>query len=232
MNPIFARNTLLLGPDRFNQLQQARVAVFGLGGVGGTAAEGFVRSGVGHLSLIDFDRVDPSNLNRQILFTQAEIGQLKTEAARHRFMGINPEADIALISEAVDASFFQKHDFQGFDYLVDAIDDIPAKMALAQYALAHQIPFISCLGMANRLNPALVKVSVLEKTQNDPLAKKMRSLYRHEGIDLKRVPVVCSEETPLVKGATPASMMMVPSEAGLLIDSVVILSLAKIVQED
>jgi hypothetical protein len=83
MNPIFARNTLLLGPDRFNQLQQARVAVFGLGGVGGTAAEGFVRSGVGHLSLIDFDRVDPSNLNRQILFTQAEVGQLKTEDRHH-----------------------------------------------------------------------------------------------------------------------------------------------------
>lgn len=232
MSNITDRTLLLLGASNLKSIEGARVAVFGLGGVGGTAAEALARSNVGHLALIDCDVVDASNLNRQILFTEAAVGQRKTLAAKAHLSAINPNPEIVLIDEAVDASFFDHHDFSGFSYLVDAIDDIDGKMAIAQYAISHNIPFISCLGMANRLDPSKVEVSVLSKTENDPLAKKIRSLYRKANIDLEKVPVVWSKETPVYRGITPASLMMVPSEAGLLIDSVVISSLVKFPKKD
>jgi tRNA A37 threonylcarbamoyladenosine dehydratase len=231
MSSILDRTTLLLGETNLHAIEGARVAVFGLGGVGGTAAEALVRSAIGHLTLIDCDAVDPSNLNRQILFNETSIGERKTLAAQAHLSAINPQCDLALIDEAVDASFFGHHDFTGFSYLVDAIDDIAGKMAIAQYAISHKIPFISCLGMANRLDPSKVQVALLSETENDPLAKKIRSLYRKANIDLTKVPVIWSKETPVCRGITPASLMMVPSEAGLLIDSVVISSLVKFPKE-
>jgi tRNA A37 threonylcarbamoyladenosine dehydratase len=232
MSNITDRTLLLLGESNLKQIEGARVAVFGLGGVGGTAAEALARSNVGHLTLIDCDAVDASNLNRQILFNEAAVGQRKTEAAKAHLLAINPNPEITLIDEAVDSTFFGRHDFSGFSYLVDAIDDIDGKMAIAQYAISHNIPFISCLGMANRLDPSKVEVALLSKTENDPLAKKIRSLYRKAHIDLDKVPVVWSKEAPVYRGITPASLMMVPSEAGLLIDSVVISSLVKFPKKD
>jgi len=223
---IHQRTKMLLGEERFAALAKARVAIFGLGGVGGTAAEALARSGIGHLSLVDFDVVDPSNLNRQILFTAKDVAKKKTEAAAEKLLSINSEIEIATIAEMVDDKFFEKRDFEGFDYLIDAVDDVDAKLAIAQYAIQKKIPFISCLGMANRIDPSKVSVKALAETSNDPLAKKIRSVFRHHGIDLGRVQVVSSSEVPLFRGSTPSSMMMVPSEAGLLIDSVVILYLA------
>jgi len=229
---IHERSKMLLGEERFARLSAAKVAVFGLGGVGGTAVEALVRSGIKHLTIVDFDVVAPSNLNRQILFLSKDVGKKKTDAAAERLLAINPDLDIEKIDERIDESFFEKHSFASFDYLIDAVDDVEAKLAIAKYALGTGIRFISCLGMANRVDPSKVAVKTLATTANDPLAKKIRSVFRHQGIDLTKVQVVTSEEIPLFRGPTPSSMMMVPSEAGLLIDSVVILYLANGSQED
>lgn len=224
---IYERSRGLVGEDVFASLQKAKVAIFGLGGVGGTSAEALLRSGIVNLTLIDFDVVSASNLNRQLLYTSKSIGKEKAEEAKARLLNINPEAQIETISERVKTSFFSNHDFSSFDYIVDAIDDVDAKAEIASYCLEKQIPFLSCLGMANRLDPSQVELTSLDKTEGDPLAKKVRTVFRKKGLDISKIQVVFSKETPFIKGKTPCSMMMVPSEAGLLIDSVVILSLAK-----
>lgn len=221
------RSITLLGAEAFDRLATKRVAVFGLGGVGGTCFEGLIRSGIRHLTIVDFDAVSLSNLNRQILFLAGDVGANKAEIAKKRALSIAPEAAVETIVEKIDESFFARHDFSNFDYLIDAIDDVKGKLAIAEFAREKKIPLISSLGMANRLDPSQVKVTTLDLTSGDPLARKIRQIYRAAGLDLSQIEVVFSTEEPLVKNATPSSMMMVPSEAGLLIDSVVIKRLSK-----
>lgn len=217
----------MLGADNVALLKSKKVAVFGLGGVGGTCFEALVRSGVGHVYAIDRDVVDESNLNRQILFTSGDVGTKKAGAAFLRAKSIRLDVEVLPECYSVNEETLKEHDYASCDYLVDAMDDIPAKMALIDYALAHNIPLLISLGMGNRLDPSKVKVCRLDKTEGDPLAKKLRSELRKKGVDLKKVNAVLSEEIPLVRGKKPASLMMVPSAAGLLLASTVLKSLLK-----
>jgi Dinucleotide-utilizing enzymes involved in molybdopterin and thiamine biosynthesis family 1 len=228
MSGIDDRSVLLLGEENVALLKKKKVAVFGLGGVGGTCFEALCRAGVGHLYAIDRDVVDESNLNRQILFTRADVGTKKAGAAFLRAKSIRLDVEVLPECYSLSAETLKEHDYSSCDFLVDAMDDIPAKIALIHYALDHEIPFLISLGMGNRLDPSAVTLCRLDKTEGDPLAKKLRSELREEGVDLKKITAVVSTEIPLVRGKKPASLMMVPSSAGLLLASSAIKSLLNI----
>ena len=210
---IFARSIGLLGEDNFNKLQDKVIAVFGLGGVGGTALEALARTGFQHFIIIDFEKIDASNLNRQILYTSKDIGRDKVEAARERLLAINPDVDVKVFKgKAQEFDFNQK-----LDFVVDAIDDVEGKLYILQKCKENNIQTIMSLGMANRFNPEQVRVMKLNQTSNDPLAKKIRYLVKHNEIDIKDVMVVISEELPQKNQEKLYSTMMVPSSAGLTI---------------
>lgn len=213
MNNIFDRSIGLLGKENFDLVQDKVIAVFGLGGVGGTCLEALARTGFKHFVLIDFDKVDPSNLNRQILYTQKDIGRNKVEAAKERILSINPEADIQIFnSKAQDFDFNQK-----IDFIVDAIDDVNGKLYILSTAQEMNIPHIMSLGMANRFDPSQVKIAKLNQTHNDPLAKKLRYMVKKQGLNTANINVAISEELPQKNGEILYSTMMVPSSAGLSI---------------
>ena len=213
MNNIFDRSIGLLGKENFDLIQDKVIAVFGLGGVGGTCLEALARTGFKHFLLIDFDKVDPSNLNRQIFYTQKDIGRNKVEAAKERILSINPEADIQIFnSKAQDFDFKQK-----IDFIVDAIDDVNGKLYILAKAQEMNIPHIMSLGMANRFDPSEVKIAKLNQTHNDPLAKKLRYMVKKQGLNTANINVAISEELPQKNGEILYSTMMVPSSAGLSI---------------
>ena len=210
---IFSRSIGLLGEDCFNLIQEKVIAIFGLGGVGGTALEALARTGFKHFLLIDFDKVDPSNLNRQILYSNKDIGRNKVEAAKERILSINPDADIQIFNlKAQDFDFNQRVDF-----IVDAIDDVEGKLFILKNVQERNVPHIMSLGMANRFDNEKVHVSKLNKTHNDPLAKKIRYLAKKAELDLSKINVVISEEVPQKNAEKLYSTMMVPSAAGLTI---------------
>ena len=221
MNNIFERSIGLLGEDNFNLIQEKVIAVFGLGGVGGTALEALARTGFKHFIIVDFDKVDASNLNRQILYTQKDVGRNKVDAAKDRILAINPECDIkAVMAKAQDFDFNQKVDF-----IVDAIDDVEGKLFLLRQAQERNIPQIMSLGMANRFDNELVRVTKLNKTHSDPLAKKVRYLVKKSGLQVGDVSVVISEELPQKNAEKLYSTMMVPSSAGLTIAKYILSSI-------
>ena len=210
---IFTRSIGLLGEDSFNKIQDKVIAIFGLGGVGGTALEALARTGFKHFLVVDFDKVDPSNLNRQILYTAKDIGKSKVEVARERILSINEEADIKSYNmKAQDFDFDQK-----IDFIVDAIDDVNGKLYLLGKAQEKNIPFIMSLGMANRFDPSKVKIAKLNQTHSDPLAKKIRYMIKKQGLETSNINVVISEELPQKNGEKLYSIMTVPSSSGLSI---------------
>ena len=210
---IFARSKGLLGEEAFNLIQDKVIAIFGLGGVGGTALEALARTGFKHFLIVDFDKVDPSNLNRQILYTQKDIGHLKVDAAKERILAINNEADVQTFAiKAQDFDFDQK-----IDYIVDAIDDVQGKLFILKEAQERKIKQVMSLGMANRFDPEKVSVAKLNQTHNDPLAKKMRYMVKKAGLSTSDINVVISKELPQDNGQKLYSTMMVPSSAGLTI---------------
>lgn len=236
MQDQFSRTQLLLGKESMQRLWTARVAVFGVGGVGGYVVEALARSGVGTLDLVDHDRVCLSNLNRQIIATHQTIGQLKVEAAKERVLAIHPEAvvhthPVFYLPETAD-----QFDFTQYDYVVDAIDTVSGKLMLVERAKAAGVPIISSMGAGNKLDPTAFKVSDIYKTNVCPLAKVMRRELKKRGID--RLKVVYSEEQPLVpmtdvqenvgeetntrKRQTPGSVSFVPSVVGLIVAGEVI----------
>ena len=213
MNNMFERSIGLLDEKNFNLIQEKTIAVFGLGGVGGTALEALARTGFKHFVLVDFDKVDASNLNRQILYVFNDIGKNKVDAAKERVLSINPEADIKLYNiKAQDFDFNQK-----IDFIVDAIDDVDGKLFLLKMAQEKNIQHIMSLGMANRFDNGKVHVTKLNKTHSDPLAKKMRYLVKKSGLETGNVNVVISEELPQKNAEKLYSTMMAPSSAGLTI---------------
>lgn len=211
----FEREIGLLGEEGLNRLLSSKVAIIGVGGVGGSCAIALARSGVGRLLLIDGDAVEESNLNRQTLFGYGDIGKRKVEAAK---AALSPFCESI---EAIDAYLTEENihslSLESCDFLIDCIDDLKAKMAIIRYCLARHIPFLSSCGMGKRLDPAKVRLSSLDKTYGCPIAKRMRSLLRKEGIDLTKVEVVFSSEPPADRALIPSSLIMVPSEAGLLL---------------
>ena len=221
---IFARSKGLLGEENFKLIQDKRIAVYGLGGVGGTALEALARTGFKHFVIVDMDKVDPSNLNRQILYTSKDIGKSKVEAARERILSINPDADI----RAFDGKAQDFDSNEPFDFVVDAIDDVDGKLFIAKKAQEQGVKSIMSLGMANRFNPEQVRIAKLNQTRNDPLAKKIRYMAKQMGLDLSLINVVISEELPQKNGEKLYSTMMVPSAAGLTIAKFILNSIIDI----
>lgn len=195
MSEQFSRTELLIGEEAVKNLANCRVAVFGVGGVGGYVCEALVRSGVGAFDLIDSDTVALSNLNRQIIATHSTVGRYKTEVMKERMLDINPDVDVTIHNCFFLPENADDFPFDSYDYVVDAVDTVTAKIALVMKAKEHNVPIISSMGAGNKLNPALFQVKDIYKTQVCPLAKVMRRELKKRGI--KKLKVVYSEEIPL-----------------------------------
>ena len=215
------RTKTLLGKEKLERIQKARIMVIGLGGVGGTALSALYRSGFHHFVLVDNDKVDPSNLNRQIMYSNNDVGKLKTDVCKTKLTEFCGEIDVKTVNLYVDEVNAQDL-IKDVDFVVDAIDFVPGKIGIMKACLEKNIPFISSLGMAKRLDPQQVIQTTLNKTENDPLAKKIRYECRQRGLDLKKIPVVFSKENIIIDGKELGSMMMVPSTAGLIISNFII----------
>ena len=226
-NKIFDRTIKLIGEENFSKLQSSTVAIFGIGGVGSFTVEALARSGIGHLILIDKDNVDVTNINRQIHALNSTVGKSKVEIMRKRILDINPAAQVDIIQKFYLHSENAEDFFIcGYDYVVDAIDTITAKINLAVECQRRKIPIISSMGAGNKLDPTKFKVTDIYKTSVDPVAKVMRKKLRELGI--KNLKVVYSEEVPRAvdkensSGKVIGSIAFVPSVAGLIIASEVV----------
>ncbi len=236
MDEQFIRTQMLLGSEGLRRLQKARVAVFGLGGVGGYAVEALARSGIGALDLVDHDTVSQSNLNRQILALHSTIGMHKTEAAKARVLDINPDCAVRVFPVFYTPETAEQFDFTQYDYIVDAIDTVTGKLALAERAAAAGTPIISCMGTGNKLEASLLEVTDLSKTSMCPLARVMRKELGKRGI--RHMKVVYSREEALTpagweeeaaalgKRQIPGSLPFVPGAAGLILAGEVVKDLA------
>ena len=222
----FSRTELLVGKPAMERLAQARVAVFGIGGVGGYTVEALARSGVGALDLIDNDTVCTSNLNRQIIATRATIGMAKVDAAEERIRLLYPECRVTKHQKFYLPETAGDFDFTQYDYVVDAVDNITAKIDIIERAKAAGTPIISSMGTGNKMDPSAFIIADIEDTKVCPLAKVMRKELKKRGIP--KVKTVYSKEEPVKTGSrTPASISFVPAAAGLLIAKAVIDDLIK-----
>ena len=236
MEEQFIRTEMLLGSAALERLSRARVALFGLGGVGGYTLEALARSGVGQLDLIDKDTISLSNLNRQILATHETVGMPKVEAAARRVKAINPHCQVRTYPVFYTPETAGEFDFTQYDYVVDAIDTVTGKLALVQQAHDAGTPIISCMGTGNKLNPAGFEVAVISKTSMCPLARVMRRELGKRGI--RHLKVVYSKEEALTptgweeeaaalgKRQIPGSVAFVPGAAGLILAGEVVKDIA------
>ena len=248
MSNQFSRTQILFGKEAMEHLSECRVAVFGIGGVGGYVCEALVRSGVGALDLIDNDKVCLSNLNRQIIATRKTVGKYKTDVMKERILDINPDAEVNTYQCFFLPENASDFPFKKYDYVVDAIDTVTAKIELVMQCRKAEVPIISSMGAGNKLDPTQFRVADIYKTQMDPLAKVMRRELKKRGV--KKLKVVYSEEKPIKpigeiesscdtdsaqpqeaqrdssRRSIPGSTSFVPSVAGLIIASEVIKDLA------
>lgn len=231
----FSRTELLLGKENMQKLQNSRVAVFGIGGVGGHAAEALARSGVGALDLIDSDVISVTNINRQIIATLDKVGEYKTDVMKERIALINPEADVRVYRKFFLPENADEFDFTQYDYVIDAVDTVSAKIELVMKAQADGTPIICSMGAGNKLDPSAFEVADLYATSVCPLARIMRTELRKRGV--KKLKVVYSKEPPVTplpsdeecgKRTVPGSTAFVPSVAGLIIAGEVIRDLSGI----
>ena len=212
------RTVGLIGAESVDNFATKRIAVIGLGGVGGTALEALARSGFMKFVIVDGDRVDLSNLNRQVLYTQDDVDLRKVDCAASLLGGLTDGIDAYFSPNFITPDNVEE--ILGkyrVDFIVDAIDDIPGKIALIKYANKNNIPIVVTVGMGNRLDPTKIEILPLDKTTDDPLARSLRQKFRKEGIDCSKIMTVHSMEHPVVKTEVPMSMIMVPSAAGLFI---------------
>lgn len=210
----FSRSEILLKQEGIKKLAESRVAVFGVGGVGGYAAEALARAGVGAIDLIDNDTVNVTNLNRQIIALVSTIGRYKTEVMKERIADINPDCTVTVHNLFFDNSSAHMLDFTQFNYVIDAIDTVSGKLALIELAKKCGVPVISCMGAGNKLNPADFKVADISETSVCPLAKVMRRELKKR--DICGVKAVYSEELPKASGEVIGSVSFVPSVSGLI----------------
>lgn len=192
----FSRTELLAGQQGMQKLARTSVAVIGLGGVGSYSAEALARSGIGKFILIDFDVIEPSNINRQILALQSTIGKPKVEIMQQRIRDINPKAEVIIYQEVLDGNN-QERLLEGAEYCVDAIDSLSSKIGLLEFLLKNERKFISVMGAGNRLNPSQVHISTIDKSHNCPLARRVRKLLNKKGIR-GHFPCVYSSELPII----------------------------------
>ena len=237
MTEQFSRTQLLLGEEAMEKLHNARVAVFGIGGVGGYTVEALARSGVGQLDLIDSDTVSVSNINRQILATHSTVGRLKVDVAKERVLDINPDCVVRTYPCFYLPDTADQFDFTAYDYIVDAIDTVTGKLQLVQQAHAVGTPIICSMGTGNKLDPSAFQVADISKTSVCPLARIMRKELKKRGINHLKVvysqedaltPVGAEEEMKLLgKRQIPGSVSFVPGAAGLILAGEVIKDLTK-----
>lgn len=226
MQEQFSRTICMIGEDGFYKLQNSKIAVFGLGGVGGYTVEALVRSGISNIDLIDNDTVSLSNLNRQIIALQSTIGMPKVDVVEKRILDINPNAQIGKFQIFFTPDTSTKFDFSQYDYVVDAIDTVRGKIELVKMANETNTPIISSMGAGNKMNPQMFEISDIYKTSVCPLARVMRQELKKRGI--KKLKVVYSKELPVVTDCkddgkrVPASNAFTPAVAGLIIASEVI----------
>ena len=237
MSEQFSRTEILLGKEAVAKLQQARVAVFGVGGVGGYTVEALARCGVGQLDLIDSDTVSISNINRQILATHSTVGMLKVDAAKNRVLDINPDCNVRTYPIFYLPETAEQFDFTQYDYIVDCIDTVTGKLQLVERAVAAGTPIICSMGTGNKLDPSAFMVSDISKTSMCPLARIMRKELKKRGIN--HLKVVYSQEEALTpdvdpeelartgKRQIPGSVAFVPGAAGLILAGDVVKDLIK-----
>ena len=215
-----SRTAKLLGESAVKSLENAKIAVFGLGGVGGHAAEALVRTGIGAIDIVDGDTVALSNINRQLIALHSTVGKNKTDVCAERFLDINPEIKLRKFPLFLSEDTVGNFDFSEYDYVLDCIDDIPAKVLLASVCEKIGVKLISAMGAGNKLNPMGFRIADIYETSVCPLARVMRQRLRKAGVE--RLRVVYSTEEPVLTERVPASCAFVPSAAGLLMASAVI----------
>ncbi len=225
MEERYSRSAALLGEDAIENLKSKSVIVFGVGGVGGYVVEALSRMGVGTIELVDNDIVSESNINRQIIATYDTIGMLKTEVMRKRILSINPDAKVFARNCFYLPDTAGEFDFSKYDYVVDAVDTVTAKLSIIMAAKEKNVPVISSMGAGNKLDPSAFEVSDISKTSVCPLARVIRRELKKRGIN--NVKVVYSKEEPAASSRIPGSVAYVPASAGLLIASEVIEDLIK-----
>lgn len=228
MDERFSRSARIFGADNMTKLKNSKVLVFGLGGVGGAVAEALARSGVGTLGLVDKDVVDITNINRQLIATESTIGMKKTDSCEKRLLEINPQIklnkyDLFYLPETAD-----EINLSEYDYIVDAIDNVTAKLELIKRATSENIKIISSMGTGNKIHPEMLEIADISKTSVCPLARVIRRELRNNGIN--HLTVVYSKEEPqnIDGDRTPASSTFVPISAGILIASKVVQDILEI----
>ena len=235
----FDRTKRLLGAGAMEKLNQAHVAVFGIGGVGGHAVEALVRSGIGEITIVDSDEVAESNINRQLIATTKTVGRKKVEVMKEHLLDINPEIKVHVFDCFFLPETKDQFDFSCYDYVIDAVDTVTAKLALVEACRDAGVPIVSSMGAGNKLDPTAFEVTDIYKTSVCPLAKVMRKELKARGI--KKLKVVYSKEIPLEpiadeefisdekrsRRATPGSIAFVPSVAGLILAGEVVKDLYK-----
>ncbi|MGM9834450.1 MAG: ThiF family adenylyltransferase [Bacilli bacterium] len=219
---MFERLEKILNNNEINAIQNLNILIIGIGGVGGYALETLVRMGVKNITIADYDIVDITNLNRQIIATNNTIGKYKVDVAKERALSINPNININIIKDNINKDNYLDLFENSYSYVIDACDTITTKVLLIEYCTLNNIKIISCMGTGNRLDPTKLEITDIWKTNNDPLAKVMRKLLKERNIK-EKVPVICSKELPIKIGdRTPGSTSLVPSVAGIYISSYII----------
>lgn len=225
MEERYSRLTPIFGEEGINKLKNCHVAVFGIGGVGGHAAEALVRGGIGEITIVDNDTVNESNLNRQIIALTSTIGRKKVDVMRERLLDINPSLKINCYDCFYLPETESEFDFSEYDYVIDAVDTVTAKLSIIVKCNECGTPVISSMGTGNKINPTVFEVEDIYKTSVCPLARVMRKELKERKI--QSLKVVYSKEEPLVKGAVPASASFVPGVAGMILAGEVIKELCK-----
>ena len=222
MDSIFERQELLIGTEKLRRLKDAKVLLFGVGGVGGYTAECLARAGVGHITLVDSDKVDITNINRQILALNSTIGKYKVDVCKERILDINPECEVTVKQLFYLPENAGEFNFYAYDYIADCIDTVAAKVDIICRAKEAGTPVISAMGAAGKLDPTLFKVADISKTEYCPLAKVMRRELRKKGIS--HLKVVYSPESPIPpkEGRKPGTVSFVPAACGIALAGAVI----------
>lgn len=228
MSETFVRTEMLVGEDALSKLKRSHIAVFGVGGVGGAVVEAIARSGAGKITIVDHDTVSESNINRQLIALHSTVGRYKVDVFKERISDINPDCEVFAHNKFYGPDTAADFDFSDYDYIVDAVDTVTAKLIIIEEAKAHNVPIISAMGAGNKLHPEMFEIADIKKTSVCPLARVMRRELKARGID--ELKVVYSKEAPKIpkenegkKGKiAPGSIAFVPPVSGYIIAGEVI----------
>ena len=228
---IFRRSELLLGNEAMEQIAQKRVIIFGVGGVGSWCAESLIRSGFQHLTIVDFDHVDVTNVNRQLMATSQTVGQVKVEALKERLLSINPSAEITALQQIFTAETAESFNLGNYDYIIDAIDSLKDKALLILMACQTQAKFFSSMGAALKLDPTRIKTAEFWKVQGDPLARALRNRFkRDKQFPQRKFQCVYSDELVEPQGEGKGSLVHITAIFGFMLAGLVLQDAVKKVE--